>query len=265
MKIMSILNSNVSVFKTKNYDMFKFIKGNRPVDEANVVRIMKSFAVEYLYTVVILNEFFEIIDGQHRIEACRRMGLEVNYTIVPGLRLKDCQLYNTVGKIWTKKTFHESYCELGSPAYLLLEEFRRTYPEFTLSTAEAIITNNVAGMDNTGREKLGNGKTKDNERIHYFREGLFIVKNKVKGYETAAKIREYKPYFQYYNNGTFARTLIALFKKSVYNHERMLDKLKKQPNTLVKCPTATAYLQLLDKIYNYGSRTNDKVSLQYGK
>jgi hypothetical protein len=247
--------------------MFKTIKGNRPIDEANVSRIMKSFAVGYLYTEVILNEFFEVIDGQHRIEACKRMKLEVNYTVQPGLRLKDCQLYNTVGKIWTKKTFHESYCELGSPAYLMLEEFRVNYPEFTLSTAEAVITNNVAGKDNTKREKLGNGKTKDNERIHYFREGNFQItqKERIKGYETAAKIKEFQPYFQYYNNGTFVRTLIALFKKTVYNHERMIEKLKKQPTTLVKCPTATNYLQLLDKIYNYSSRANDKVSLQYGK
>lgn len=258
---MSTLNS-ISVFTTKNYDMFKIIKGNRPIDAANLARLIKSFKIQYLYTVVILNEFFEIIDGQHRVEACKQLGLEVNYTVIPGLRLKDCQLYNTVGKIWTKKTFHESYCILGSPAYLMLEEFRVNYPEFTLSTAEAIVTNNVAGMDNTKREKLGNGKTKDNERVHYFREGKFVF-NKVKGYETAAKIREYRPYFQYYSNGTFVRALITLFKKKSYNHDRMINKLKKQPTTLAKCPTATTYIQLLDKIYNY--RTPDKVSLLYSK
>jgi hypothetical protein len=262
---MSTLNTGVAVFKTKNYDMFKIIKGNRPLDAANLARLIKSFKIQYLYTVIILNEFFEIIDGQHRVEACKQLGFEVNYTIIPGLRLKDCQLYNTVGKIWTKKTFHESYCILGSPAYLMLQEFMVNYPEFTLSVAEAIITNNVAGKDNAKREKLGNGKTKDNERIHYFREGTFQVteKERVKGYETVAKIREFRPYFQYYNNGTFVRTLIALFKKTTYNHDRMITKLKKQPTALVKCPTATTYLQLLDKIYNY--RATDKVSLLYSK
>lgn len=258
---MNTLKSETSVFRTKNYDMFKRIAGNRPVNEPHIVRLMKSFKKQYLFTLITLNEFYEVIDGQHRIEACKRLGLEVNYTIIPGLRLKDCQRYNTVDKIWGKSAFLESYKELGIKSYLQLYEFMKNYPEFSVGVAEAIMSNNIAGVNN--RKRLQQGAKNDSERIHYFQDGQFKVADLNLAYENAAKIKEYQPYFKFYNSGSFVRTLIPLFKKSVYKHETMLQKLEKQPNSLVKCASVTQYIQLMEKIYNHGSR--DKVSLQYGK
>ena len=135
------------------------------------------------------------------------------------------------------------------------------YPEFSIGVAEAIMTGNVAGVNN--RKRLQKGAKNDIERIHFFQDGLFEVKNKKLAYENAAKIMEFKPYFQYYNNGAFIRTLIPLFKKSIYKHDVMIQKLQKQPATLVRCASVEQYIHLLEMVYNF--RSKSPVSLQYGK
>jgi hypothetical protein len=258
---MNAVNSDATIFTTKNYGMFKRIVGNRPRNEAHVIRLMKSFKKEYLFTLLIVNEFFEIIDGQHRLEACSRLGLEVNYRIIPGLRLKDCQRYNTVDKIWGKSAFLESYCELDTKPYKQLKEFMTNYPEFSIGVAEAIMTNNIAGVNN--RKRLQKGAKNDSERIHFFQEGLFKVPDLKLAYENAAKIVEYKSYFKYYNNGAFVRTLIPLFKNPKFNHELMLQKLEKQPTSLVRCASVEQYKLLIESIYNY--RSKNPVNLRYAK
>jgi hypothetical protein len=60
------------VFKTQDYEMFKPLTGNRNVNILHVKRLIQSFQVQHLISVVIVNERYEVIDGQHR------KGLEEN-------------------------------------------------------------------------------------------------------------------------------------------------------------------------------------------
>lgn len=50
---------------------------NRPLDPKNLKRVMSSIAKEGQIEAVQINEDGEIIDGQHRVEACKRLGLPV--------------------------------------------------------------------------------------------------------------------------------------------------------------------------------------------
>ena len=60
-----------SVFKTFDYGLFKNIKGNRELNPKNYKKILHSMGNKQLEIPIIVNEKYEIIDGQHRRAADR--------------------------------------------------------------------------------------------------------------------------------------------------------------------------------------------------
>ena len=72
------------IYKTKEYDKFKNIKGNRRLNARNYIKLMRSMSEEQLIIPIICNENYEIIDGQHRYNSAKELGLDLYYFIVPG-------------------------------------------------------------------------------------------------------------------------------------------------------------------------------------
>jgi len=243
---------------TRNYGMFKTLRGNRPVLEIDVRRLMESFKQQYLFFLIIVNEFFEVIDGQHRLEAARRLGLPVNYEIKPGYGLKEAQTLNVNVKPWGKLNFLVSYCETGHRAYLQMREFMDYFPDFAIASAEIILTNNMGGSNNKAQICI-DGKQKG--RVRNFENGDLIITDLKKAYENAEKILDYRKYYDGFARALFVRTMISLFKNPKFDHDLMMRKLELQPTALEHCSTMEQYKKLIEKIYNYRSRM--KVSLIY--
>ena len=73
---MNYVKSSEEMFRTTDYDAFKRVLGNRKVLEDRVSKILASFdKIGYIPVPIIVNEKFEVIDGQGRLEACKRRGL----------------------------------------------------------------------------------------------------------------------------------------------------------------------------------------------
>ena len=62
--------SEVKVYVTTNYAIFKIIPGNRPLKSAHVKRLKESILKHgYLSAPIVTNGKGEIMDGQHRFQA----------------------------------------------------------------------------------------------------------------------------------------------------------------------------------------------------
>ena len=69
------------VNQTTDYSKFKTLKGNRSVNKLHVKRLQKSFKQSYLLSPIIVNQNYEIIDGQHRFNAAKAENLPVNFIL----------------------------------------------------------------------------------------------------------------------------------------------------------------------------------------
>ena len=69
--------------QTKHYEMFKIYPGNRPIDRANLESLITSISERNLLEErpILINEFNEILDGQHRLEAAKILNIPVHYII----------------------------------------------------------------------------------------------------------------------------------------------------------------------------------------
>ena len=67
------------VKSTKNYEMFQKLEGNRPVLERRINKIIASINnVGYITSPIIVNDKYEVIDGQGRLEALKQLKLLMN-------------------------------------------------------------------------------------------------------------------------------------------------------------------------------------------
>jgi hypothetical protein len=250
------------VLTTNDYSLFKIIKGNRDVNKLHIKRLVDSFRDEYLLTPLIINQNYEIIDGQHRYHAAKELGLPINFIICNDYSLKQVQLLNTNMKNWKKIDYLNTFCDLGYEHYLKFRNFLQTYPDFFLETAIAFLTNKT-GHNN--HKSLSLFKSDTNKKGSYiirtFENGDFEIHDYKLACINAEKILQIKALYDGYNRRTFVLTMLNLFKHENYNHNQFLQKLKLNPSALKDCNTVAQYKELIEEIYNYKSR--EKVNLRF--
>ena len=89
-----------TIYETTDYAMFKALNGNRRLNIHHANRLMKSIEQESLCVPIIINENYEVIDGQHRLYCWEKLGLPAYYVLIPGYRLPQVQRLNNNSKTW---------------------------------------------------------------------------------------------------------------------------------------------------------------------
>lgn len=249
------------VNQTNDYAMFKTLQGNRNVNKLHVERLKNSFKDKYLLSPILVNQNYEIIDGQHRYNAAKQLNLPINFIIVNDYGLKEVQLLNTNMSNWKKEDYLQAFCDLGYPEYLKMRKFMREFPDFGIMASEQILTNYVGGTNNRDATLEIDGEKVKTKTLKGFQEGDLYIENEKQAYENAEKIMMFKPFYKGFNRAVFVATMISLFKHQSYNHSQMISKVASNPTSLVDCSNVTQYKILLEEIYNFRSR--EKVSLRF--
>jgi hypothetical protein len=234
--------TNFEIFETTDYDMFQYINGNRDVKESHVKHLMKSFEERFLISPISINDRFEILDGQHRVEACRRLGLPVYFSkiSVNGSVDKNMDIVITLNKgrkDWPKEEYLNSFVKRGFPAYIEMKKFMDQYPDFSIGSVESILAN-YGG----------------NPGPQVFKSGEFQIPDLTKAILNANQLLDFKPYFKDFKTSAFVRVMISLFNNPTYNHSAIMNKLSYQPNALTKQAGTKQYLKLLEDILNWKNK-----------
>ena len=124
-----------SVYQTDDYSKFKLIDGNRPIDHAKkIIESIKEIGM--LWQPILVNERFEIIDGQGRFLAMKTLKLPIIYIRQDGLTIKEVRYLNKNATNWKVDDYIHSYAtgDDARDAYRNLEVVMRQFPEFSQST-----------------------------------------------------------------------------------------------------------------------------------
>jgi hypothetical protein len=239
-----MINFNNQVQTTTNYSMFTPIDGNRTLNELHKNRLRKSMEQNYLFTVIIVNEKKEIIDGQHRFTCIKELDLPLHYIVCEGYGIKEVHILNENNKTWNMDDYLDGYCKLGYDDYILYKSFKDKY-KFNHNVCISLLS-----------------KVFNKRYFQDFSKGLFKVENYKKGCEIADCLMRIAPFYKGYSRREFVSVIISLIKNNKkFDFDHFLTKVKKQPTSLVDCTTQDSYRMLIEDIYNYKSR--DKVNLRY--
>jgi hypothetical protein len=236
------------VYSTKNYSMFKSIDGNWDINQIHLQRLSNSIRDNYLFTSIVVNEKYEIIDGQHRFDVIKRLGLELNYIICNGYGLKEVQILNQNSRSWQMNDFLDAYVKLGYPDYIKYKEF---FDKYNLShTLIFSLLKNKSHMLSAEAKKQ-------------FGKGLFRINDYNKAVLYAENIMALRKYLHQYKDRNFVFALMKLFDSNVFDFNELLSKLELQPNAFKPCKTIIQYIEMIEDVYNYKRR--EKISFKYLK
>lgn len=137
---------------TTDYDQFKVLGGNRSVDERHVNRLLKQIENNGNITdisPIIVNDQYEVIDGQHRLRAAEKAGIRVSYLVQPGLKVEDALNMNVASKTWTPTDYLNLYVSKNLKQYKKFADILDNHSWLTVT----ILLMVIAGGDSTGKLK----------------------------------------------------------------------------------------------------------------
>jgi len=259
---MKDLNKEVNrVYKANDLSIFNQIKGNRPPNPQHIRRLSDSIKTNgLLCNPILVNEDYEVIDGQHRLLAAKDAGSGIYYIILRGYALKEVHALNLNQKNWTKNDFMDGYAEMGVQSYIKLKEFMLNNDDFSITSAITMCSNTASNSNNNISSKYKkNGKIENLKEV--FEEGTWVGRDFVLADENANKLKMIKQYYDGYCRNSFVNVMLGLFARDDFNFIEFLGKLKIQPQKMQHCANVTQYRLLIEDIYNYRRRT--KVNLRY--
>lgn len=109
---------------TKDYKMFKYMTDNRPIDKGHVNRLIASIKSRNLleYTPIIVDKTFNVIDGQHRLEAAKALGVPIYYKVQESNDAADI-IHLNIAKSWNIIDFFNFFVKHKYPEYVKLDAF----------------------------------------------------------------------------------------------------------------------------------------------
>jgi hypothetical protein len=244
----SLPTNDIQVHTTKDYSLFKILNGNRDVNHLHLNRLKESMKKSHLTTIIMVNEKFEIIDGQHRFLISKELKLPINYIISKNYGLNEVQILNANMKNWEIRDFLTGYCDLGYQDYIIYRDFMKEYG-FPNQVSLLILSGDFAGS-NAPVSTISN-----------FKEGNFKVKNLKEARIIADKIMKIEPYYKGFLRRSFICALLEILKNECFEFAEFLARLKQQPTKMQDCISAAQYKVLIEEIYNY--RRREKVNLRF--
>lgn len=232
--------TDIKIYMETDYSRFKTLKGNRTVEDERVNSIIASIQkIGYQRVPILVNEKYEIIDGQGRVAACKHLGLPVYFEIQEGIGLDECIAMNIKMKNWDIYDFINSYSAKGNENYIKLLAFKELYPELT--EVEIAMCLSDAKSKNIDRP-LRNGNYKmidsdDNVECLRFISSVVKELKMIKGGS-----QQYVP------------VLVGLFKLDLMDDERMVKAINENRNSMNPAYNITDALSELQNVYNFKSR-----------
>lgn len=234
------------IYVTDEYDVFERMAGNRQIDEAHVVNLMKRMKKKDLKVPIQVNQEFQVVDGQHRLEARRRLGLPVYYYATPDFQLEEVQELNAAQKKWTNDDFVSSFIELGYKDYASYRWFRHQYK---LPHVQSVLL--LSGQ-------------KDNKNIRQaFKQGAFRVRDLEGAKKFAEQLTQIAPYFDGWNSSRFVSAMIIAEGKKNFDFRQFMKKVKTFPGFLKPQINIEGYLEHIEELFNY--KNTKKVAIRYGE
>lgn len=225
------------VYRTKNYERFTSLEGNRDLNLFHYERLKKSIKEIDLSEAnpILVNENFQIIDGQHRYAVCKELNKPIYYILVKGYGLKEVQILNMNMKNWRMEDYIEGYCKMGKTEYLYLSSFLKQH--------KLGVTNSLTILCSWGSETGNN-----------LMNGSLVLTNKERGVVVSDWLNQLKPFYSGTARRSFITAMVKCYSIQKFDFNILIQKLAYQQTKMIDCVDTKNYLILLEEIYNYRSK-----------
>lgn len=235
-------------YKTDKYWKFTFNPKNRVVDRLHVKALASSIKNRNLLCEqpILVNEQYEIIDGQHRLTAAMKLGVPIYYILRNGLTIEDAIALNINTKNWGLADYLQHYATQKVPEYLWFERF---IDEYKLGYSVSIMLIMSGGIPNAG----GASRSKE------FKAGKLALTHKEFATKIGQLCNDLRQYGAFSNERSFVIALVQGMEFAGLEPNHILEKVAAAPDKFTKCSDSESYTRMLEDVINY--RTRNRIRL----
>lgn len=233
------------IFTTNKYNMFKRLEGNRKVSDARVAIIKANIErVGYITNPIIVNEKYEIIEGQGRLKALKELNLPIDYIIHYGAGIEECIALNMKNTNWKLQDFIDSYAERG---YISYERIKSLQEKYAYGLGVLATATKLLGKFDYSKVKDGSLEITEEEYMNAIERLEWI--------DTIA------PYCKKCNGElTFLYQSLMICKEfSKIEEDKLKDRTISYNSTMLPFANIPDCMKALEEIYNRGRREINKV------
>jgi hypothetical protein len=229
---------------TKDYSVFKYFERNRIVSKNHVENLRKDMNINGQLERVIVNEHWQVIDGQHRIEARKKDKKPVDFRISKGGSMEHVTAINNTGTKWLSSGWLRNWGHEDHPnhkPYMHYAAFKKAHG-FPETVCKALLSED---FHNYGRTA--------------FRDGTFKVKSMERADEHALQLAELIAADRRLNALKATLAFLNLKKLKNFRFNTFKSQLEKNKKRLVVCNNVADWVDcFIDDIYNYNLRAPHK-------
>lgn len=236
--------SEVNTIKTTTaYDKFSLLDTNRdtiPKHVTDLEESVRKYPFLLLIQPVLVNERFQIIDGQHHYEVAKRLKKPFAYAQVPKIGIELARLMNIKQAPWQPLDYAKSYASEGNKHYVTYLKFREDYPY-----NHSLMILFLADSHERGGHKR-------------FKEGLFEINSEEKARKLLDQIDDIRNELDLkYITDAFGTALFNAFNHADFDFDHFIGRIKDVGKVMFH-PAAGIedYMRLIESIYNYKLSTN---------
>lgn len=255
--------ADIKAWTTKDYDKFKPLLGQRDVSPHNLSKKIR-FLDNYLdgtngeLEKIKVNERFEIIDGQHRIEIAKKFNLEVPFEIIEGWGIKTTRVLNSNIVNWSASTHLKSIATEGKREGFrkfqrFIDEFNTNAPEgqeVPIGAIAATVLDKYSGLQErdiiTDRDIEIKDENEIRKHLNFLREVRKI------------KLERFNPK---HVNIVLACALLFLIKKAGADPNELLKVLERESFNLTPQTGIENYMGVLEEMYNFRKRDGKRIDV----
>lgn len=240
------IEKKTKIEMTYNYKQFKFIKGNRPLVTSKVTKLVKSYNGGlnlFPYCPILINNDFYVIDGQHRLEACKRLNISVYYIVIPEVTLQQIAELNATATRWKVSDFFNCFIQTGNQDYVTLQTFKDRFG-LSINTALQLL---MVGSCKEGGGHCGEAFRLGQFKINHLERANKIMKHVFDYREVASP--------EALSDRNFIIAIQVLLSSPLYKHKEMIQRLTAKKLNIVKKYNYKEYIYHMEELFN---RNNSK-------
>lgn len=226
---------------TTDYKQFKLVNDNREkgVSEKHVKELMLAIKGCNMleYKPIIVNEKFEVMDGQHRLMAAQRLNLPIWYEVKADTNMIEIAKAN-LNRSWNTRDYLHLYASNGVESYIKLRDFMNRN-----GLSLPIAVNIACGVSQVNLREFREGKfvfneSKMNANIRMRQESIKIIQSQI-GYRS------------FLGSSKIWKAIGFIVDHPDFDEAKWINNLMVLANRVSMRASTKDYLEMMVKIYNF--------------
>lgn len=233
----------MQILYTDDLSIFRELTANREVDGRHVKKLVSAIKKNNLLRVnpILVDRKMNVIDGQHRLEACRILQEGIFYMIDEHVSQSDIATLNSNSNNWKPADYVNYHTIEKAPGFEKVSKLLSLFQWLNVSTAVELLSS-------------------DNRRkTAEIREGKIDTSNYENAVEICKAINAMKDDYPFTAGGKFIRVFRKLVESGLYDHAVFLDKLEGNRRSFVQCANSRQYIEMIEEIYNKWTTESKRV------